>query len=199
VELVLATGNEGKKVELIRLLAGLGINITSLSDYPEIPEIVEDADTFEANAFKKAREVAEATGKWVLADDSGLVVDVLGGAPGIHSARYAGKQGDFRANNAKLLSEMKDIPDGKRQARFVCFMALVSPDGEEWRSEGRCEGVISRDYAGNEGFGFDPLFFIPKKGKTMAELPMDEKNAISHRGLALAGIKKILVEICSEK
>ncbi|MBT3182849.1 MAG: XTP/dITP diphosphatase [Deltaproteobacteria bacterium] len=198
MELVLATGNEGKKVELIRLLSGLDITITSLSDYPEIPEIVEDGDTFELNAFKKAREVLKATGKWVLADDSGLVVDALGGAPGVRSARYAGNQGDYKGNNEKLLREMKDISDEKRQARFVCFMALVAPDGREWKAKGCCEGQIARDYAGNEGFGFDPLFFIPEKGKTMAELEMDEKNEISHRGRALQKITKILVELCRE-
>ena len=198
MKLILATRNEGKKVELIRLLEGLGIEVESLADHPEIGEIIEDGDSFTANALKKAREVAVATGGWVLADDSGLVVDALGGEPGIHSARYAGKQGDYKANNEKLLSEMAQVSDGERSARFVCQMALISPDGREWTAKGVCEGEIARDYSGSEGFGFDPLFYIPQKGKTMAELPMDEKNVISHRGRALSKIKDILVEICAK-
>ncbi len=197
MKLVLATRNEGKVRELAHMLQGMGVELSSLADYPEIPEIVEDGDTFLANARKKAHAVCEITGLPALADDSGLVVEALGGAPGIHSARYAGTQGDYSANNEKLLSEMANVPDGERQAAFVCAMVLAIPGGEEYDVEGRCDGEIARDYRGAEGFGFDPLFHVPAEGKTMAELPMERKNAISHRGRALKNMKKILEGLLS--
>ena len=192
IDLVLATRNKGKLRELMELLSDLDVRITSLSDHPEIPDVVEDGDTFLANARKKARAVSGG-GRWSLADDSGLVVDALGGAPGVRSARYAGAQGDSAANNAKLLREMESVPDGERSAAFVCAMVLRAPDGREWDVEGRCEGAIGRAHAGCGGFGFDPLFFISSEGATMAELPMGRKNEISHRGRALRGIKEILI------
>lgn len=198
MKLILATRNSGKLAELAHLLEGLDVQISTLLDYPHIPEIVEDGTTFLDNARKKARTIAQKTGFFALADDSGLEVEALGGRPGVYSARYAGKQGDYAANNAKLLVEMKDVPDNRRNAAFVCVMVLFSPDGREWDVEGRCEGVIARDYAGSGGFGFDPLFFVPAEGKTMAELPMERKNEISHRGRALRKMKKILIEILNE-
>ena len=195
MDLILATRNEGKVSEFRHLLDGLDVNMTLLADHPEVSEIEEDADSFLENARKKAREVARITGSWTLADDSGLVVDALGGAPGVHSARYAGKQSDYAANNEKLLREMADVPGGKRQARFVCTIVLISPEGDEWSVEGMCEGEIAREYKGSGGFGFDPLFHVPDLGKTMAELSMDAKNEISHRGKALRKIREILIEI----
>jgi len=198
MELVLATRNEGKVVELRAMLRGLDVVVTSLADHPEVPEIVEDGGTFLENARKKARAVTEITGRMALADDSGLVVDALGGAPGVNSARYAGRQGDYGANNEKLLREMARVPDGERSAAFVCAMVLAVPGGEEWDVEGRCEGRIIREYRGSGGFGYDPLFFVPGEGLTMAELPMDRKNKISHRGRALAQIEKILVDILGQ-
>ncbi|MBU1903751.1 MAG: RdgB/HAM1 family non-canonical purine NTP pyrophosphatase, partial [Proteobacteria bacterium] len=159
--------------------------------------IIEDGQTFLENARIKARTVAQATGKWALGDDSGLVVAALNGEPGINSARYAGKQGDHAANNEKLLAEMKDVPQDKRQAYFTCTMVLISPDGKEWDIEEKCHGEIAYDYQGNQGFGFDPLFYLPEYQKTMAELPMSEKNKISHRGKALRHMKEILKRVWS--
>lgn len=177
------------------LLEGMPVKLTSLADYPEVPKTVEDGDTFLANARKKAREVAQVTGQWALADDSGLAVTALGGSPGVISARYAGKDGDHAANNVKLLEEMRDIPRAKRQAAFLCCMVLASPDGKEWDVEDRCEGEIVFELTGTGGFGYDPLFFVPQFGKTMAELTMDQKNSISHRGKALRRMKDVLLEI----
>jgi XTP/dITP diphosphohydrolase len=197
MEIIVATKNKGKLVEIKDLLKDLPVKVSSLEDYPEIPEIAEDKETFLENSRKKAAVVAEATGKWSLADDSGLVVEALKGGPGVRSARYAGRQGDHAANNRKLLEEMKDVPDGKRKARFVCAMVITSPDGRQWDIEERCEGEILRELKGSRGFGYDPLFFIPDKGKTMAELPLEEKNKISHRGKALRHMKEVLKKVLS--
>lgn len=199
MHIVLATRNRGKIEELAQLLLGLGVELTSLADHPEIGEIEERGETFLENARQKARAVAAAVpGALVLADDSGLVVDALGGAPGVRSARYAGQQGDSAANNEKLLREMRHVPAGQRLAAFVCTMVLVAPDGREWDVEGRCEGEIGTKLRGSMGFGFDPLFIVPGEGRTMAELPMARKNEISHRGRALRQIREILVEISSK-
>lgn len=195
MDLILATRNNGKVDELKALLQGMPAKLTSLADHPDVPKTVEDGETFLANARKKAHEVAQTTGQWALADDSGLAVKALGGAPGVISARYAGTDGDHAANNSKLLEEMKDVPAGKRQAAFVCCMVLASPDGQEWDVEDRCEGEIVFELTGNGGFGYDPLFYVQQFGKTMAELAMDEKNSISHRGKALRRMKDVLLEI----
>lgn len=197
--LVLATRNGGKIAEMRHLLEGAGIEVLSLTDRPEVPEVVEDGATFLENACKKAHAVAAATGCFALADDSGLAVEALGGEPGVHSARYAGAQGDAEANNAKLLCGMAGVPDGKRQAAFVCTMVLASPDGREWVSEGRCEGEILRELRGTGGFGFDPLFFVASEGAAMAELPMGRKNAISHRGQAMRKMKLLLEKVFAEE
>lgn len=198
MELILATKNQHKVEELRVMLKDHGFCLSSLFDYPEIVEVVEDGSTFQENALKKARSIWNIKKKWVLADDSGLVVDALDGAPGIYSSRYGGREKDYAANNEKLLREMAGVPDGERQAAFVSVMALIDPDGKETVVEGRTEGVITRDLQGREGFGYDPLFFIPEKGCTMAELPMDEKNAISHRGRALVQVKQVLLDILGE-
>ena len=195
MKLVVATKNQGKLKEIQSILSEMNIHVQTLNDYPSIPDVIEDGEIFEANARKKASVSLTATGELTLADDSGLVVDALDGKPGIHSARYAETQGDDQANNAKLLKALAHVPNEKRQAAFVCSMVLLSPDGRQWRAEGRCEGVIAKEPRGSGGFGYDPLFFIPAMGKTMAELTGEEKNAISHRGKALRKMKSVLEEL----
>lgn len=185
MELVVATRNAGKLREIRHLLAGAGIEVVGLEDFPGLPEIEEDGATFAANAVKKAETVARLTGRVCLADDSGLTVAALGGAPGIHSARYAGRQGDDAANNARLLRELAGIPDDQRQAAFCCVMALAGPGVPAACFEGRVTGTILQTPRGSGGFGYDPLFLVDGFGQTMAELPLAEKNRISHRGQAL--------------
>ncbi|AVX19829.1 MULTISPECIES: XTP/dITP diphosphatase [Carboxydocella] len=192
-KLVIATGNKGKLEEIKALLAGTDWEIKSLTDFPHLPEVVEDELTFEGNARKKALEIARATGCWALADDSGLEVAALGGAPGVHSARYAGEVKDDARNNAKLLEELAGVPFSDREARFRCVMALAHPErGVVAVTEGSCPGIILCEARGEGGFGYDPLFYLPEKGKTMAELSPDEKNAVSHRGQAL---RKMISEL----
>lgn len=187
MDIVLATRNKKKVEEIRRITADLPISILSLDNFPDCPETVEDRDTFEGNAVKKAVEVCECTGKPALADDSGLEVDALGGAPGVYSARYAGNAGsgnDVR-NYEKLLLELKNVPDEKRGARFVCCMALAFPDGSVKTFFGYAEGSIGHEPKGETGFGYDPVF-IPKGYKnTFAEMSGDEKDQLSHRGKAL--------------
>lgn len=198
-KLLVATGNKGKIKEIENYLENLdentGFEIIGLSQYPDLPEVEEDGDTFSANALKKARERAKETGLLTLADDSGLVVDYLEGAPGVYSARYAGKNATDADNNKKLLDELKDIPLNKRSAHFKCVLALVDPDTEkEIVVEGICEGIIASEPRGENGFGYDPLFFISHFNKTMAELPLKIKNKISHRANGLKRMKEELME-----
>ncbi|MDP3231818.1 MAG: RdgB/HAM1 family non-canonical purine NTP pyrophosphatase [Myxococcales bacterium] len=178
-DLVFATSNRGKLVEL-QGLVGAGVVIQSLVDFPQIGEIPETADTFEGNAELKARAVATATGRWALADDSGLVVDALGGRPGVYSARYAPTDGE---RIAKLLAELSAVPDEKRTARFVCSLCLCGPAGEVVFTRGTCEGRIGHGPRGAHGFGYDPIFELPD-GHTLAELTHDQKSGLSHRGHA---------------
>lgn len=194
MKLLVATGNKGKLKEIRRLLADSPVEIVGLDAYPGLPEVVEDGDSFEANARKKAIEMANATGCLTLADDSGLVVDALNGAPGVISARYAGEDGDDEANNRKLMSEMRDVPDDKRQAAFHCVMALAEPGGACRTFEGRISGILLREARGDGGFGYDPYFLVPEYGKTTSELPLDIKNRISHRGNALRKVLPVLKE-----
>jgi XTP/dITP diphosphohydrolase len=187
--LVVATRNRNKVRELAPLLGGLDVELLTLADLPELPEVVEDRDTFAENASRKAREIAAATGLPVLADDSGLEVDALGGAPGVLSARYAGTGHDDRVNNARLLAELAGVPPERRTARFRCAIALA----DRWEDtlivrEGACEGVILEALRGGGGFGYDPLFLYPPLGRTFAELGMEEKNRLSHRARAIAAI-----------
>ena len=183
-ELILASGNKGKIAEFQRLLEGLDIQVQSMKDYPQIGEIVEDGTTFAENALKKARTVCQATGKPALADDSGLMVDYLDGAPGIYSARFAGEDHNDAANNAKVLELLNGVPDAQRGAQFFCAIALVLPDGREYTVEGFCRGTLLHTLQGEGGFGYDPLFYVASKQKTFAQLSMEEKNEISHRGMA---------------
>lgn len=188
MKFVLASHNKKKLQELGDILGILGIEIVPL---PEgAPEPAEDGDTFEANARIKARAAAEFTGLPAIADDSGLCVDALDGAPGVYSARYSG--GGDGENNAKLLREMEAVPDGKRTARFVCAIACVLPDGREFTVRGACEGVITRELSGDGGFGYDPLFCVPEYDCTFGVLPADVKNHISHRAKALAAFAETL-------
>ncbi|MEI7025200.1 XTP/dITP diphosphatase [Paenibacillus sp. y28] len=196
--LVVATGNKGKLREFTSLFAPFGITVRSLADYPQVGEIAEDGDTFAANAEIKARAVAAVTRLPVLADDSGLCVDALDGAPGVYSARYAGEPSDDAANNAKLLRELSQLAadtGAERQgpllstARFVCALALYFPGRDSLLlAEGACEGWITSQPGGEGGFGYDPLFYIPAYDKTLAQLTPEEKNAVSHRGQALRAL-----------
>jgi XTP/dITP diphosphohydrolase len=188
---VLATRNADKVVE-IRGILNLGNGeLKSLLDFPDCREIEETGSTLEANALLKAAEGFRMTGMPCLADDTGLEVDALNGAPGVFSSRFAGEAASYADNVRKLLAVMKDVPDGKRSARFRCVVALKSATREEW-VEGRCEGVILFESRGSGGFGYDPVFYVPEFGKTLAEMPLTEKNAISHRGKAFRKMAEVL-------
>ena len=189
-EIVLATGNKGKVKEFEGLLPGIAVRIIGLGDLESPPEVVEDGETFLDNALKKARTIAKYSGKPALADDSGLAVDALGGRPGVYSARYSGDDATDEKNIDKLLGELGDAEH--RSARFVCFLALVTPDGKETVVSGKCEGVILTEPRGSGGFGYDPVFYLPEYGKTMAEIPADLKNRISHRARAAEKLVRIL-------
>lgn len=191
-ELVVATRNLGKLKEIRAILSGVADTVRCAADFPGFPETIEDGSTFAENALKKAREAMLYTGLPALADDSGLVVDVLGGRPGVISARFAGEGANDGANNRKLLAELGGVPPEQRQAAFVCTMAFVTPDGVEQSFTGRVGGRILAEERGNGGFGYDPLFLVDGFDRTMAELELEEKNAISHRGQALRQFREYL-------
>ena len=188
-KLVIATRNPGKAREMAAVLAGLPYEIVSLSDYPDAPEVEETGATFVENAVIKARAYAALTGELTLADDSGLEVDALDGAPGVLSSRFAPSD---PKRIAKLLKMMKDVPDGRRSARFRCAIAIAAPDGRVETCEDSLEGVIAREPRGGNGFGYDPILYLPELGKHVAELAPAEKNAISHRGKALLKARELL-------
>jgi XTP/dITP diphosphohydrolase len=192
LEVIVATRNKGKIREIRKALKGLGLRIYSLRDFQDLPEIEEDGKSFSENALKKARFYSKHFGKLTIADDSGLEVDGLKGRPGIYSARYAGEGASSQENNQKLLREMQGLPLSKRGAQFKCVIAVVSHDGKEAVAEGSCKGTIGFEEKGRKGFGYDPLFIIPKYGKTMAQLSLEEKNEMSHRGKALKKIRRII-------
>ncbi len=195
---MLASENPKKRAELAELLAPLCIEVLTPADVGGLPEVLEDGATFAANAAKKALSAARASGHPALADDSGLVVEHLGGAPGVHSARYAGRHGDDAANNARLLAELRGVPAERRGARFVCALALAEPAGNVlFEVEGSARGTILEAPRGAQGFGYDPLFCFdepesPARGRTFAELARAEKAAVSHRGRALARLVALL-------
>ncbi|NLZ43308.1 MAG: XTP/dITP diphosphatase [Clostridia bacterium] len=197
--LVLASKNKGKLRELETMLAGSSWELCSVADFPELPPVVENGQTFRENAVKKALTVANILKEWTLADDSGLEVDALGGAPGVYSARFAGEPGDDRKNNEKLLRLLAGVPVEQRTARFRCVLALASPGGEIWTTERTCEGLIGLAPRGNRGFGYDPLFYLPELGVTMAELPEEKKNEISHRGKAMRDLLAHLQAIVPDR
>jgi XTP/dITP diphosphohydrolase len=197
--LVMATRNAGKVREMAELLQDLGVRLLSLNDFPELPEIPEAGATFADNAAAKARAVARLTGLPALADDSGLEVEALGGRPGVFSARYAQDRTGGRAptdedNWRKLLAELRATPPEERQARFVCEIALAWPDGRLLTSRGELRGLITQEPRGSQGFGYDPVFWVPEYRATVAELPLVVKNRISHRGKALHKLKEMLLK-----
>jgi len=191
--LVVGTRNSKKREEIHEILNDLPIDVHDLTGWPDAPDVIEDGDTFEANARKKATELSRHLKQWVLGEDSGLVVPALGGRPGVYSARYAGTQGDDEANNQKLLAELAPYPDDRRAAYYVCTAALADPAGEVHAvAEGRCHGLIIKERRGSGGFGYDPLFLIPEYQRTFGELSARVKHAISHRARALARLRPAL-------
>ena len=192
MRIVFATKNEGKVREITEMLARTDIELVSLNRFEFLPEIVEDGKTYLENALKKAKIISEFTGETVLADDSGLQVDVLGGEPGVYSARYAGEGATDEENNAKLLAKLKDIPEEKRTASFFCALVLYGQDGNYSSFEAQWQGRIIDERRGTNGFGYDPIFLASQLNKTAAELPPEIKNTISHRGQAFAKLKSHL-------
>ena len=193
MKLVVATKNKNKFTEIQNKLGGIaGLEIVSLLSYPDSPEVVEDGDTFESNALKKARIIAQFTGLPALADDSGLAVAALGGRPGVLSARYGGTELSDSERNLLLLKELDTAGVTEMSACFVCVIAVAMPGGETCTARGECRGIITDQMKGDRGFGYDPIFYLPELNRTMAELSMDEKNRISHRGLALDRAREII-------
>lgn len=199
-ELVLATTNRHKAAELQALLSDVGVRIRTLAEFPDAPEVVEDGTTCEANAIKKATAIANHTGLPAMADDTGLMVEALGGRPGVYAARYAGEQATYEDNCRKLLGELQGVPVAKRGARFVTVVAFVPRPGVQAQVvEGALDGVIAEQPAGTYGFGYDPVFVVPELGKTLAQLTSEEKNRISHRARALAKVREILQTMNAER
>jgi len=188
IALVVATRNRGKTAEIKDLLKEFDVTIKNFDDFGPIPEVEEDGDTFDENAYKKASFAARVLGLPALADDSGLLVEALGGLPGIHSARYAGKNATDEERCARLLEAMKGQPN--RRAAFECVISIAVPAGPALTYEARCEGLIAEQAAGSNGFGYDPVFYYPPLNKTFAELTLQEKSSVSHRGKALVELKE---------
>ncbi|MGB2807177.1 MAG: XTP/dITP diphosphatase [Sedimentisphaerales bacterium] len=198
-KILVATTNPGKAAELQAMLDA-DVNWLTLADFPDIPEVKEDGTTFIENASKKALGYAKATGLWTIADDSGLVIDALDAAPGIESARFSGVKSPDRTlidhkNIAKVLELLKGVPFDKRTARFVCSLCLANPDEILIQTQGTLEGLITEKEIGENGFGYDPVFFVPHMDKTVAQLNREEKNAISHRGNAIRKLKPLLAQL----
>ena len=191
-ELVLATRNQHKVAELISLLGGLGITIRTLDEFPDAPDVIEDGDSCEANAVKKARAIAEYTGLSAVADDTGLEVDALGGRPGIYAARYAGEGATYEDNCRKLLRELVGVPREQRSARFLTVAALALPSDGIRVVRGTLDGIIAEEAIGSSGFGYDSVFLIPELGMTLAQLSTDHKNRISHRAKAFTQMREIV-------
>jgi XTP/dITP diphosphohydrolase len=184
-EVIIATKNPGKAKEFEKIFASRGVAVRTLLDFPELPEVEETGSTFEENAVLKAEKISKALNKMVIGDDSGLIVDALGGKPGIYSARYAGEPKNDQKNIEKVLSELKGVEEESRTARFYCALAVAIPGQETYTVSGTCEGRILEEPRGSNGFGYDPIFYVPEKGVSMAELSSNEKNQISHRANAL--------------
>ena len=193
-KLIFATGNQNKMREIKAILADMDVEVLSMKEAGIDIDIVEDGKTFEENALIKARAVSKAGNALALADDSGLEVDALNGEPGIYSARYMGEDTSYDIKNMNIIERLEGVPDEKRTARFVCAMAAVFPDGTEQTFVKTMEGRIGYKIAGENGFGYDPIFFLPEYGKTSAEISPEEKNAISHRGKALRAMEEYLKE-----
>lgn len=184
-EIIFATGNAGKAREVAMMFADMDVKVQTLKEAGIDVEVIEDGKTFMENAIIKAKTIAEHTDKIVLADDSGLVIDYLNGEPGIYSARYMGEDTSYDIKNNNLLERMEGVPEKERSARFVCAMAAVMPDGEIVETEGVMEGIIGYKLAGENGFGYDPIFYLPEFAASSAEISPEQKNAVSHRGKAL--------------
>jgi len=198
-EIVLASRNRKKVLELEQLLSPRGIVVRSVSDFPDVPDIVEDGETFAENAAKKAVETARLLNRWTLGEDSGLVVDALGGAPGVYSARYAGEECDDDANNRKLITQLQGVAAADRGAGYVCHVAVADPGGAiRLRADGQCRGRISAAPRGENGFGYDPFFLIAEYHRTFGELGPAVKRQISHRARALAKLIPPLVRLLCE-
>jgi XTP/dITP diphosphohydrolase len=195
MQIVIATRNAGKFREISQIIAQPSLELLSLADFPEAPAVAETGETFEDNALLKARSAAYHAGGWALADDSGLVVPALGGAPGVRSARFAGDDAGDADNVRKLLGLLSDTPDGQRQAEFVCCIALAGTNNRAYLAEGRLAGTISRGPRGANGFGYDPIFLLLDRDQTMAELPPEEKNGLSHRTIALRKMVSLLLSL----
>lgn len=199
IEVLVATGNRHKLREFRQMFEGTRYRLVTLAEIPDAPEVIEDGVTFQANADKKARQLAVFSGRITIADDSGIEIDALGGRPGVWSARYAGVSGAGAddANNAKMLVELADVPVEERTARYRCALAVVRPDGVARYADGTCDGRIGHAPRGHNGFGYDPYFLVAGEfgGRTMAELEPAEKNAISHRGQALQGLLPLLDDL----
>lgn len=196
--IIFATGNEGKMREIRLLLADLGLPVLSMKEAGVNPDIVENGTSFGENAQIKAKAVWDLTGDIVLADDSGLVVDYIGGEPGIYSARYMGEDTSYELKNRNIIHRLKDAEGQERSARFVCNIAAVLPDGQVLHTEETMEGLIAKEPAGQGGFGYDPILYLPEYGMTSAEITMEEKNKISHRGKALQAMKTVLENILKD-
>ena len=196
--IIFATGNEGKMKEIRMILADLGVPVLSMKEADVSADIVEDGKTFEENAAIKAETIRDLTGAIVLADDSGLEIDYLGGKPGIYSARYMGEDTSYDIKNQNLLDRLEGVPDEKRTARFVCAICAALPDGRKLTTRGTIEGIIGHGISGENGFGYDPIFWLPEYGCSTAELSPEKKNELSHRGKALRAIKEQLREILKE-
>ena len=197
-EIIIATKNKGKAKEFEQLFGPKGFQVRTLLDFPDLEDVEETGSTFAENAVLKAETISREIGKMVIADDSGLVVDALGGSPGVFSARYAGEAKSDDANIDKVLQELAGIPDGDRTARFCCALAIAIPNKKTETVMGTCEGVILRERKGTYGFGYDPIFFVEEKSKSMAELTPSEKNLISHRAKAIRVLEKHLVGFLEE-
>ena len=191
-KIVFATTNEGKVKEIKEILAGFPIEVVSMKEMNITADIEENGATFEENSLIKAREVSKLTGLPAMADDSGLEVDYLNGEPGIYSARYLGRGTDYNYKNNYIIEKLKNAKDEERSARFVCVISLVLPDGREFIKKGVMEGRIAYEIKGENGFGYDPVFYLPEYGMTSAELSDEEKNKISHRGKALRAMKELI-------
>lgn len=195
MKIVFATKNKGKVNEVVKIFNTDKIELVTMEQAGIDIDVVEDGTTFEENAEKKAVEIMKASGEAAIADDSGLEIDFLDKQPGIHSARFLGHDTPYSIKNAKILDMLKDVPEGKRTARFVCAVCLALPDGRIIRSKGTLEGRIGNKITGENGFGYDPIFFIPEKNCYSAELSTEEKNKISHRGKAMAELREKILEI----
>ena len=194
-KIVFATTNEGKVKEIKEILEGFPVEVVSMKEMNITTDVEENGTTFEENSLIKAREISKLTGLPALADDSGLEVDYLNGEPGIYSARYLGRDTDYNYKNNYIIDQLKESEDKERSARFICVISLVLPDGREFVKKGVMEGRIGYEIKGENGFGYDPIFYLPEYGKTSAELSSDEKNKISHRGKALRAMKEVIAEL----